>query len=119
MAKRIPIGVDDFSELVSEQQNFLFVDKTLMIKELIDRGTKVSLIIRPRRWGKTLNMSMLRYFFSSQVNGYATHGIFDRLKIADQDQVRVMMSEWAASMAALGGLKEGQYCEAFKYVNTA
>ncbi len=86
MAKRIPIGVDDFSELVSEQQNFLFVDKTLMIKELIDRGTKVSLIIRPRRWGKTLNMSMLRYFFSSQVNGYATHGIFDRLKIADQDQ---------------------------------
>ena len=40
-------------------------------------------------------------------------------QIADQDQVRVMMSEWAASMAALGGLKEGQYCEAFRYVNTA
>ncbi len=86
MTKRIPIGVDDFEKLVNPKNNFVFVDKTLLIKELLDKGVEVSLIIRPRRWGKTLNMSMLRYFFASQVNGYATKGIFDRLKIASQDQ---------------------------------
>ena len=85
MAKKIPIGVDDFEKLVNPKNNFLFVDKSLFIKELLDKGVEVSLIIRPRRWGKTLNMSMLRYFFASQVNGYSTQGIFDHLKIADQD----------------------------------
>ncbi len=86
MAKKIPIGVDDFEKLVNPKNNFLFVDKSLFIKELLDKGVEVSLIIRPRRWGKTLNMSMLRYFFASQVNGYSTQGIFDHLKIADQDK---------------------------------
>jgi len=62
MSKKNPIGVDDFKELVSQENNYLFVDKTLLIKEFLDYGVKVSLIIRPRRWGKTLNMSMLRYF---------------------------------------------------------
>ncbi len=84
MIKKIPIGVDDFAELVSPDQNFLFVDKTLMIQALIDQGSKVSLIIRPRRWGKTLNMSMLRYFFAPEVNGRSTQGLFDHLKIAQQ-----------------------------------
>lgn len=84
MAKKIPIGVDDFSELVDPQQNFLFVDKTLMLREIIDQGAKVSLIIRPRRWGKTLNMSMLKYFFSAEVKGRSTQGLFDGLKIAQE-----------------------------------
>jgi hypothetical protein len=82
MNKKIPIGIDNFSEIVLSEKKFLFVDKTLLIKDLIDKGSKVSLIIRPRRWGKTLNMSMLRYFFSPEVNGESTHGIFDNLKIA-------------------------------------
>ncbi len=82
MPKKIPLGVDDFSELVSKQNNFLFVDKSLFIKELIDDGLKVSLIIRPRRWGKTINMSMLRYFFAPFVEGRSTTGLFDHLNIA-------------------------------------
>ena len=86
MAKKIPIGIDDFSELVSSHSNFLFVDKSLMIKELIEKGTKVSLIIRPRRWGKTLNMSMLQHFFAPKVNGRLTQGIFDNLKIAKEEK---------------------------------
>ncbi len=84
MAKKIPIGVDDFNELVNSSSDFLFVDKSLMIKELIDDGSKLSLIIRPRRWGKTLNMSMLQYFFSPEINGVSTKGIFDNLKIAKE-----------------------------------
>lgn len=81
---KIPIGVDDFSKLVDQHNNFLFVDKTLMIKEFLEKGVDLSLIIRPRRWGKTLNMSMLRYFFAPEVRGRNTQGIFDHLNIAQE-----------------------------------
>lgn len=85
MSRRIPVGVDNFAELVSN--NYLFCDKTLMIKELLDRGDKVSLITRPRRWGKSLNMSMLHHFFSSTTSlGQNTLGLFDRLNIGRVDQ---------------------------------
>ena len=59
--KRIPIGTKSFSRLV--EGNYYFVDKTLMIKEFLDRGTDVTLITRPRRFGKTINMSMMAEFF--------------------------------------------------------
>lgn len=85
MFKRIPIGVDDFSEMINKNKNFLFVDKSLLIKELLEKGSKVSLMIRPRRWGKTLNMSMLQYFFSPKVHGISTKGIFNDLKIAKEN----------------------------------
>jgi Predicted AAA-ATPase/PD-(D/E)XK nuclease superfamily len=58
---KLPIGVSDFSKLIKEECQF--VDKTLFIKEIIDDGAEVILITRPRRFGKTLNLSMLKYFF--------------------------------------------------------
>jgi len=64
--KLIPIGIDDFKELV--EQNYYFTDKSLLIKELLDSGAKVTLLPRPRRFGKTLNLSMLRYFFEKVVD---------------------------------------------------
>lgn len=85
MRKKLPIGVDNFAELADKQNNYIFVDKTLMIKEVIDGGELVSLILRPRRWGKSLNMSMLRYFFAPTVKGEDTKGLFDTLKIAKVD----------------------------------
>ncbi len=85
MSKRIPIGVDDFSKLINKDNNYLFIDKSLFIKDLIDQGTEVSLIMRPRRWGKTLNMSMLQHFFSPEINGFSTKGIFDDLKIGKEN----------------------------------
>ncbi|MCT4696898.1 AAA family ATPase [Candidatus Cardinium sp. TP] len=59
--KKLPIGVDSFQELVRD--NYLFCDKTAILAEFLGKGDKVTLITRPRRWGKTLNMSMLQYFF--------------------------------------------------------
>lgn len=56
----LPIGISDFAEMIEKE--FYYVDKTLMIKELLDSKAKVTLFTRPRRFGKTLNMSMLRYF---------------------------------------------------------
>ncbi|UWW96806.1 MAG: ATP-binding protein [Candidatus Cardinium sp.] len=77
--KKLPIGVDNFQELV--QGDYLFCDKTDMISEFLSKGDKVTLIARPRRWGKTLNMSMLQHFFASEVNGVNTAGLFDDLAI--------------------------------------
>ena len=63
MEKRVklPIGIENFAEIRTE--GFYYVDKTGLIRELLDNWGKVNLFTRPRRFGKTLNMSMLRYFF--------------------------------------------------------
>ena len=58
---RLPIGETDFREI--RNGGYYYVDKTLLIKDLIDLRGKVNLFTRPRRFGKTLNISMLRYFF--------------------------------------------------------
>ncbi|MHB9305084.1 AAA family ATPase [Fusobacterium polymorphum] len=59
--KRIPIGLSDFKHLIEE--DFYYFDKTKFIDEIIQDGAQVKLFTRPRRFGKTLNMSMLKYFF--------------------------------------------------------
>lgn len=61
MKKRIPIGLKSYEKLKNE--NYYVVDKTLMIKDFLDRGNEVTLITRPRRFGKTINMSMMTEFF--------------------------------------------------------
>lgn len=59
---KLPVGIDDFKEL--NTGNFLTVDKTRFIRELLDENSKVTLITRPRRFGKSMAMSMLKYFFT-------------------------------------------------------
>jgi len=59
--KKLPIGISDFKDMVTG--NYYYVDKTLFIKEIIDNGDKILLIPRPRRFGKTLNLSMVGYFY--------------------------------------------------------
>ena len=73
--KRLPIGVEDFKELIDHQ--YYYIDKTMFIQDVLKE--KVVLYTRPRRFGKTLNMSMLYYFFSikQKENAY----LFDRLNI--------------------------------------
>ena len=61
MKKPLPIGVENFEDIVCN--GYYYVDKTMFIKELLDLKGKVNLFTRPRRFGKTLNLSMLRYFF--------------------------------------------------------
>ena len=59
--KKLPIGISDFKEIINK--NYYFIDKSLFIKEIIDSGAKATLIARPRRFGKTINVSMLQIFF--------------------------------------------------------
>ncbi len=61
MKKSLPIGITDFSKII--QKEYYYVDKTPLIEKIIQNGTEVTLFTRPRRFGKTLNMSMLQYFW--------------------------------------------------------
>ena len=61
MARTIAIGVQDFGKMIQNQ--YFYIDKTAFIKEWWENGDEVTLITRPRRFGKTLTMSMLEYFF--------------------------------------------------------
>ncbi len=59
--KKLPIGISDYKELIDE--DYYYVDKTDFIRQIIEEGSKITLLPRPRRFGKTLNLSTLRYFF--------------------------------------------------------
>ncbi len=84
MKKALPIGVENFEDIV--KSGYYYVDKTMFIKELLDMKGKVNLFTRPRRFGKTLNLSMLRYFFedtgNEEKNGQ-NRELFRGLKIMD------------------------------------
>lgn len=76
--KMLPIGIENFEEICTDE--FYYVDKTMMIRDLLRRRGKVNLFTRPRRFGKSLNMSMLKYFF--EIGRDRT--IFDGLEIAKE-----------------------------------
>ena len=95
MKQSLPIGVDNFEKLIT--QDYYYVDKTLFIKELLDLKGNVNLFTRPRRFGKTLNLSMLKYFFedtTSQQENEKNRALFAGLKIvnAGEKYVREMTS---------------------------
>lgn len=78
--KALPIGLSDFKSIIEE--NYYYVDKTDLISNLLYDGAKVNLFTRPRRFGKTLNMSMLKHFFDIE-NGVENRKLFEDLKISD------------------------------------
>ena len=73
--KRLPIGIEDFEKI--RQEDYYYVDKTGMIGDIIRNGAEVTLFTRPRRFGKSLNMSMLRHFFEIGTNSALFSGIKD------------------------------------------
>jgi len=78
---QLPIGYDDFGEILAHKLDF--VDKTLFIKEVLDdANAKAIVITRPRRFGKTFNLSLLHYFLAQQVHGQPTQHLFTDLAIA-------------------------------------
>ena len=102
MKKKLPIGIENFSEFFSE--DFYYVDKTLFIKELLQNWGKVNLFTRPRRFGKTLNMSMLKCFF--EIEGDPV--LFEGLKIMqERDLCKKYMGKFpviSISLKSVGGL---------------
>jgi len=80
--KRLPIGMSDFKRIIEE--NYYYVDKTGLISSILKDGANVNLFTRPRRFGKTLNMSMLRYFFDFE-NREENKKLFDNLNISESE----------------------------------
>lgn len=87
----IPVGISDFSEI--RQNNYYYIDKSALISELLETAaTKVTLITRPRRFGKTLAMSMLSSFFDITRNSRA---LFDGLEVSgDAKLCRLWMNQY-------------------------
>lgn len=79
--KQVPVGTSDFKEIVSE---YYYIDKSLLIKDILDIKSKVYLFSRPRRFGKTSNMSMLKCFFEKTKEDTASY--FKDLKIWQQSE---------------------------------
>ncbi len=108
--KPIPIGIEDFKEIIGK--DYYFVDKSLMMKEILDSGAKITLFTRPRRFGKTLNMSMLRRYFekTEEDNLY----LFDGLKISETgEKYRQYMGQYPVISISLKSMKQSNYQEAF------
>ena len=80
--KAVPVGIEDFERIVRE--DYYYVDKTLLIEELLINRAPVTLFTRPRRFGKTLNMSMIKYFFDVK-NKEENKKLFENLKISNSE----------------------------------
>ncbi len=104
---RLPIGVDNFEKLRDE--NLYYVDKTLLIKELLDSWSEVTLFTRPRRFGKSLNMSMLKSFFEVGTNKH----LFDGLAISKETELCAEhMGKYPVISISLKGVEGRSFAEA-------
>lgn len=113
MLKGLPIGREDFKEI--RENDFYYVDKTKYIEELLLDGTQVKLFCRPRRFGKTLSMSTLRYFFDIK-NGEENRKLFDGLYISNSP----LMSEqgkYPVIFITMKGLTSSNWSEAIKSIS--
>ncbi len=113
MARTVSIGAQDFAELITK--NNFYVDKTNFIKEWWDSDDKVTLITRPRRFGKTLNMSMLERFFSIK---YKEQGeVFQGLDIWKEEKYRELQGTYPVIFFSLALVKERDYQNARAKIN--
>ena len=109
--KRIPIGYEDFKQLIDS--GFYYVDKSMLIYELLHSGGQNNLITRPRRFGKTLNFSMLKYFFD--INEKDNAYLFDGLKISEHyEELAMYRNTHPVITLSLKCAKQGDYREALR-----
>lgn len=105
MGRNVAIGIQSFSEII--EKKYFYVDKTSFIKEWWDSGDSVTLITRPRRFGKTLNMSMVEQFFSLD---YANRGdLFEGLSIWKEKEYREIQGTYPVISLSFANIKEKNY----------
>ena len=105
MVKTVSIGTQDFGQL--RENGSFYVDKTAFIKEWWNSGDAVTLITRPRRFGKTLNMSMLDYFFSNKHKGRGD--LFEGLDIWKEEKFRQLQGTYPVLFLSFAGVKQDSY----------
>ena len=110
--KAVPVGIEDFKELI--QDEYYYVDKTLLIDEMLMNKSKVTLFTRPRRFGKTLNMSMLKYFFDVK-DKEENKKLFENLKVSDSEYMSEQ-GKYPVIFVSLKDLKEDTWEECLESI---
>ena len=105
MLKQIAIGIQNFEELI--EHNYFYIDKTNFIKEWWENGDSVTLITRPRRFGKTLNMSMVEEFFSVDYEGRGD--LFEGLSIWEEEKYRNLQGTYPVISLSFARVKDVNY----------
>ena len=105
MTRKVAIGIQSFEDI--RKNSFFYIDKTSLIKEWWEAGDSVTLIARPRRFGKTLNMSMLEHFFSVE---HADQGdLFEGLSIWKDEKYRTLQGTYPVISLSFARVKETNY----------
>jgi len=111
LKKRTPLGTSDFRKLI--QKNCYFVDKSLFIQE-VEEGSEVLLFTRPRRFGKTLNLSMLRYFYDNKEDNSA---LFNGLKITEEPEIMEKQGKHPVIYLTFKDVKENTWAKCYKSIS--
>ena len=112
MARNVAIGIQQYNEII--EKNYFYIDKTSFIKEWWENGDSVTLITRPRRFGKTLNMSMVEQFFSID---YANRGdLFEGLSIWKEEKYRELQGTYPVISLSFANVKENNYSDTRKKI---
>ena len=112
MGRQVAIGIQSFNEII--ENNYFYVDKTSFIKEWWSNGDKVTLITRPRRFGKTLTMSMVEQFFSVEYAGRSD--LFEGLSIWQEEKYRELQGTYPVISISFAGVKENSYDQTRKAI---
>ena len=110
--KAVPVGIEDFERIINE--DYYYVDKTMLIEELLINRAPVTLFTRPRRFGKTLNMSMLKYFFDVK-DKEENKKLFENLKIYDSEYMSEQ-GKYPVIFVSLKDLKEDTWEECLESI---
>ena len=112
MARTVAIGVQDFETIVTN--NYFYIDKTDFIREWWENGDSVTLITRPRRFGKTLNMNMVEKFFSLDYAGRSD--LFENLNIWKEEKYRKLQGTYPVIFMSFADIKETEFPSARKAI---
>ena len=112
MARTVGIGIQDFATII--ENAYFYIDKTAFIKEWWENGDSVTLITRPRRFGKTLTMSMVEQFFS--VNYAGRNDLFENLSIWKEEKYRGLQGTYPVISMSFAGVKEKSLEQARKKI---
>ena len=118
----LPGGIDSFYDLIThrddEGNHCIFVDKNLFIKAFIGSSDKITLITRPRRFGKTLTLSMLQHFLAAEVNGKSTKGLFEGLNISKHPETMQYQGKHPVIFLTLKEAKGDNFEQLFERVGS-
>lgn len=107
--KKLPVGLDDFHKII--HNDYYFVDKSLIVKEIIDLGAEVLLLLRPRRFGKTLHLSMLHHFFDITKSSKT---LFENLNIWEEgEKYQLSLNKYPVIFISLKNIKEMSWALAY------